>query len=171
MVEMSEKTHYRRAFNSPYLSSSDIVGPTVLTIAYVKLEKDATKKTKDMFNTAYFVEKEIRKDEKLKPMILNATNSRTLKNLTGSPYIDDWLNVPVTVYVDNNVKMMGSIVEGLRISTEAPIVKKELTPDNKTMWTNAVSAYKRDGNFLKVESRVFISEENKSQIIQEANNT
>jgi hypothetical protein len=42
------KTHYRKAFNSPYLSSADIVEPTVLTVAYVALEIDQTKKTKDL---------------------------------------------------------------------------------------------------------------------------
>ncbi|HFG9918056.1 TPA: hypothetical protein ACGHLE_004722, partial [Salmonella enterica subsp. enterica serovar Warragul] len=50
---MSEqKTHYRKAFDSPYLSSADIVEPTILTIARVALESDKTKKTKDVFNTA-----------------------------------------------------------------------------------------------------------------------
>ena len=55
----TDKTHYRKAFDSPYLSSADIVEPTVLTVSHVKLEADRTKKTKDLFNTAYFVEKEI----------------------------------------------------------------------------------------------------------------
>ncbi|YAX35435.1 hypothetical protein ACCS20_19545 [Klebsiella pneumoniae] len=44
---MSEsKTHYRKAFDSPYLSSADIVEPTVLTIARATLESDKTKKTR-----------------------------------------------------------------------------------------------------------------------------
>jgi hypothetical protein len=55
MHEMSESnTHYRKACDSPYLSSADIVEPTVLTIARATLESDKTKKTKDVFNTAYF---------------------------------------------------------------------------------------------------------------------
>ncbi|MBR7358258.1 hypothetical protein G3W16_27950, partial [Klebsiella pneumoniae] len=69
---MSEtKTHYRKAFDSPYLSSADIVEPTVRTIARATLENDKTKKSKDVFNTAYFEERELRPGEKLKPMILN----------------------------------------------------------------------------------------------------
>lgn len=54
------KTHYRKAFDSPYLSSADIVEPTVLTIARATLENDKTKKSKDVFNTAYFEERELR---------------------------------------------------------------------------------------------------------------
>ena len=83
VADNSAKTHYRKAFDSPYLSSADIVESTVLTIKYVALEKDRTKKTPELFNTAHFVEKELRPGEKLKPMILNATNSKTMKSITG----------------------------------------------------------------------------------------
>ena len=112
---MTEKTHYRKAFDSPYLSSADIVEPTVLTVARVSLEVDRTKKTKDMFNTAHFVEKELRPGEKLKPMILNASNSKTMKGLTGSAFIDDWQNIRITVYVDHNVRFGKETVEGLSL--------------------------------------------------------
>ncbi len=54
---MVKQTHYRKAFKSPYLSSADIVEPTVLTIKYVKLEQDKTKKTKDDFNQKYMATK------------------------------------------------------------------------------------------------------------------
>ena len=85
----TEKTHFRKAFDSPYLGSADLVEPTILTISHVRLEPDHTKKTKDVFNTAFFVEQELRRGEKLKPMILNASNSKTMRTLAGSPYIDD----------------------------------------------------------------------------------
>lgn len=114
------KTHFRKAFDSPYLSSADIVEPTALTIAHVRLEPDHTKKTRDLFNTAHFVEKELRPGEKLKPMILNATNSKMLRNLTGTPFIEEWVNFRVTVYVEPNVKFGKESVEGLRISSKAP---------------------------------------------------
>ena len=90
-----EKTHFRKAFDSPYLSSADIVEPTVLTVKHVTLEKDRTKKTQDVFNTAWFAESEIRPGEKLKPMILNATNSKTMKALCNSSFIDDWQNARI----------------------------------------------------------------------------
>ena len=86
---MSDKTHYRKVFDSPYLSSADIVEPIVVTIQRVTLEKDKTKKTPDLFNTAYWVEKNIRPGEALKPMILNATNSKFLAQMAGSKWIDD----------------------------------------------------------------------------------
>lgn len=166
---MTDKTHYRKAFDSPYLSSADIVEPTILTVSHVRLVADQTKKTKDLFNTAYFVEREIRKGETLKPMILNAHNSKTLKGLTGSAFIDDWNNVRITVYVDHNVRFGKETVEGLRISPHAPEQgKKVLTPEWTKAWANAVQAYKRDGNLNSVLERVDISVEHQELIKQQS---
>jgi len=160
------KTHYRKAFDSPYLSSADIIDATSLTISSVRLELDHTKKTKDFFNTAYFVEKEIRPGEKLKPMILNASNSKMMKSLTDSPFIDDWVNVPVMIYVDHNVRFGKEVVEGLRISPHKP-EKKLITPENTKAWANAKTAYLRDGNLDNVLARVNISKEDQSKLIAE----
>jgi len=150
------KTHYRKAFDSPYLSSADIVEPTVLTIAHVALEPDRTKKTKDVFNTAFWVEKEIF-DMKLKPMILNMGNCKVLKAITGSSFIQDWNNIRLTVFVDPNVRFGKEITGGLVLR---PIkAKPVLTPENERMWENAKAAYRRDGNLDSVLERVDISEE------------
>lgn len=162
----TDKTHYRKAFDSPYLSSADITEPTTLTVARVALDTDKTKKTKESFNTAYFAERELRPGEKLKPMILNATNSKTMKALTGSAFIEDWVNVSITVYVDPSVKFGRDTVEGLRISPKAP-GKKVLTPANTQAWDNAKAAYKRDGNLTKVLARVEMSDDHQLQLIAE----
>lgn len=164
---MSEKTHYRKAFDSPYLSSADIVEPTTLTVKEVRLETDRTKKTKDLFNTAYFVEQEIRKGEKLKPMILNATNSKTMKKLTDSPFIDDWKNIKVTVYVDHNVRFGKETMDGLRISPNKPNQRSVLTPDLTKNWESAKAAYLRDGNLKAVLARVDMSPEHQEQLMAE----
>lgn len=110
------KTHYRKAFDSPYLSAADIVDPIILTVRRVVLQKDRTKKTQDEFNTAEWVEREIRPGEALKPMILNATNSKFMAQLTGSKFIDDWCGVAVTVWVDGAVRFGKDTVEGLRLA-------------------------------------------------------
>jgi hypothetical protein len=121
----------------------DVVEPITLTIAAVTQEVDKTKKSKDVFNTAYFVEKFIRPGEKLKPMILNATNSKTVAKLTGSPFIEDWAGARITVYVEHGIKFGRDTVDGLRVMA-AP-ERKLLTPDNKPQWESAKAAYRRDG--------------------------
>ena len=166
---MTDKTHYRKAFNSPYLSSADIVEPTILTIARVALEIDQTKKSKEMFNTAYFVEKEIREGEALKPMILNAHNSRIMKDLGQSHFIDDWKNVRVIIYVDSNVRFRGDTVDGLRINPNPPQDKPTLTQDNAKAWGRAIDAYKRDGTLEAVREHMVVSAEDEKLIIEQSN--
>lgn len=143
---MSEehKTHYRKAFDSPYLSSADIVDPVVLTIRKVVLEVDRTKKTKDEFNTCHWVERELRPGEALKPMILNATNSKFLAQMTGSKWIDDWAGHSVTVWVDNNVRFGKETVEGLRLAKAADRPKEppaELVADAEAAADQGLQAY------------------------------
>jgi len=160
------KTHYRKAFNSPYLSSADIVGPTILTILKVVLSGDQTKKTKDQFNTAYFAEKQLRQGEPLKPMILNAINSKTLYTLTGSHFIEDWVNVPVTVYVDNNVRFGRDTVEGLRISPQPPATRKQLiNRENQNVWCRVIASYKETGNFSAVLEKAEMLDEDMQFIV------
>lgn len=161
------KTHYRKAFNSPYLSSADIVESEILTVKHVKLEPDKTKKTKDHFNTAYFTAQEIRKGEPLKPMILNATNSKMMKSLTESAFIDDWQDVKIMVYVDHNVRMMGETMDGLRIC--APPARKKLMVGGN-QFKNAVEAYRRDGNLEAVKARVDVPPDVEALIKKEAAN-
>ena len=163
---MTEKVHYRKAFDSPYLSSADIVEPIVLTVDHVSLEPDQTKKTKDVFNTAHFVEKEIRPGEKLKPMILNATNSKTMKGLADSPYINDWNNIQVMVYVEHGVKFGRETMDGLRIRAHES-KKKFLTPENEKLWEGAKAAFKRDGNLKSVLERVSMSDEHQMLLMEQ----
>ncbi len=162
---MSEKTHYRKAFDSPYLSSEDIIEPTNLTIAVVRLEPDKTKRTKVQFNTAYFKQEFLRPGEKLKPMILNVTNCKMLKKITGSHFIEDWC-VPITVYCDPTIVLKKEVVGGLCIMPPKTI-KPTLTPENAKGWANAKAAFRRDGNLFKVFERVTMSIEHQEQLLEE----
>jgi len=158
-------THYRKVFDSPYLSSMDVVEPITLTIARVTQESDKTKKSKDTFNTAYFKEQFIRPGEKLKPMILNATNSKMMAKLAESPFIEHWGNTRITVYVEKGIKFGRDTVDGLRVMP-AP-VRKAITPDSGKMWEAAKSAYLRDGNLDKVLAKADMSDDDIRQLMDE----
>lgn len=164
-LQPADGTHYRKVFDSPYLSSADIVEPTTLTIVRVTQEQDKTKKTKDVFNTAYFQERELRPGEKLKPMILNATNSKEVARITGTPFIEDWQGIRVIVFVDKAVRFGKDTVEGLRLR-EAPR-RAQITPENERSWTNAKAAFLRDGNFDAVLARADISPEHQELMRKE----
>ncbi|MCX2957545.1 hypothetical protein M5J15_07700 [Serratia symbiotica] len=165
---MKDKTHYRKAFDSPYLSSADIVEPIVLTISHVVLEPDKTKKTQDRFNTAYFKEKQIRQNERLKPMILNATNSKVIKKISGSSFIEDWQNLTVMIEVEH-VKFGCEYVEGLRVYP-AITQKKILTPTEVEMWEKAKQSYINNKSLDKVLAHVEMSQEDQERFKKECAN-
>lgn len=158
-----EKTHWKKAFNSEYLGSCDINSSDLaLTIKEVKLQMvKGHGGVEKSCNVAHFV-------EDVKPMILNVTNSKTVKKFAGSRYIDDWKNIPVKIYVDPNVKMAGEITEGLRIRTQQQKAEKlELTPENKKVWTNALTALRDGKNISVIEERYKLSNENREKLLGE----
>ena len=166
---MSEvnKTHYRKVFKSDHLGQADLEdfiengSNLVFTIHHVTQEIGARVAGKKInANIAYF-------QESIKPLVLNATNSKTLKQLTGSSFVEDWSNVTVQLYIDANVKMKGDTVGGVRISPKAVQARQVVTRENVKMWNNAISAYKRDGNFDKVLARVDMMQDDMQFIVDE----
>lgn len=165
---MTTQTHYRKVFKSDHLGVADLEDFTesgvglIFTISHVKQEHGATVAGKKIdANIAYFV-------EKIKPLVLNATNSKTMKELTGSCFIENWVNIPVQLYIDSTARLKGEIVGGVRISpTKVRAQKPEVTPGNAKMWARAIAAYKRDNSFTAILERATISEENKQLIIKE----
>jgi hypothetical protein len=130
---MEKKDHYRNVFKSDHLGSADLEDlieqgkPLVFTIKNVIQEKQAKVAGKKIdANIAYFV-------EPIKPMVLNATNSKQIKLFTGSPFVQDWVNVVVELYVDENVQMKGVTTQGVRIRAIQP----NLQPKAKPLFTEA----------------------------------
>lgn len=163
------KTHYRKVFKSDHLGCADLedykeVGHNLIfTIKLVKQEMNAKVAGKTISaNIAYFDE------PKVKPLVLNATNSKAISKITGSKFIEDWSNITVQLYIDPNAKLMGETVGGVRISpNQITKQKMVLTPDIPQKWEQAKTAYKRDGNFNAVLERCDISEAHMKQIMQE----
>ena len=126
---MEKKNHYRKVFKSDHLGIADIEDfieekrPLHFTISQVKQEFGTRVAGKKIdANIAYFI-------DPIKPMVLNATNSKIIKKLSGgSPFVEDWKNVIIEIYIDPNVKMKGQVVGGLRIKEEAPkpMTKEEI---------------------------------------------
>lgn len=116
----NEKNHWREAFKSDYLSFLDLPEgqDIIVTIKELKLEHVKGKKKGENFcNIAYF-------EEGIKPMILNVTNSKMVRKLSGgSNFIQDWAGTKVQIYFRSNVKFGLETVGGLRIRDFAPTPK------------------------------------------------
>ena len=166
---MSNKTHYRKVYKSDHLGTADLEdlieanSNLVFTVKFVKQEIGVSVAgRKGNFNIAYF-------NEKIKPLVLNATNAKILSKLCGgSSFIEDWANVAIQLYIDPSVKMKGEVVGGVRISPQLPKQRQALTPNMAKPWSNAIAAYRRDGNLSAVLERMDISNENQDLIIQQA---
>lgn len=121
---------------STHLASVDVdairleKGKCELTIkeAYFAKGVDVSGTKKD----GYFLEFE----EDVKPMLANSTNrmkiANIVKNQKGLSSVDsrnigNWIGLKIELIVDNNVKMMGQIVDGIRVKevVELPILTKD----------------------------------------------
>lgn len=162
------KTHYRKVFKSDHLGQADLEdflesgSNLIFTIHHVNQEIGAKVAGKKInANIAHFA-------ESIKPLVLNATNSKTLKQMTGSSFVEDWTGVLVQLYIDPSVKMKGDTVGGVRINPKQPAATKPvLTRDNKPKFDQVIAAYKRDGNFNKVLERAVVSMEDMQFIVDE----
>jgi hypothetical protein len=165
---MSEKTHYRRVFKSDHLGIADLEDlieegkRLVFTIKEVKQEFYVMVAGKKInANIAYF-------KEPIKPMVLNATNSKIMKSFNNnSPFVEDWKNTIIELYIDPNVKMKGDTVGGVRIKPKQPVATKpELTP-NMPEWNRAVEWLKKEGTIPGIKKRYELSATNE-QLLKDA---
>jgi len=125
---MSNKTHYRRVFKSDHLSSYDLEDfeeqkkPLIFTIKEVKQEWNTkiAGKTANA-NICYF-------KEDVKPLVLNATNSKIVSKLCNSPMVEDWKDVKIQLYILRNIRFGKDNVQGIRIMDKIikPLAENEL---------------------------------------------
>lgn len=150
-----EKTHWKKVFNSDYLGSCDLEDgkdlKAIIQSVSIK-EVKGTEGKKQNCNVAVFT------DPKLKPMILNATNCKVVKKFAGTPFIEDWKNIAVQIYVKDDIKAFGELTEGLRIRPTQPNLTKPKLIQGSTAWNNAVTFLKGSGSLDKIKERYDISE-------------
>ena len=157
---MSEnKTHYRKVFKSDHLSVADLEDlqeqgtKLVFTITHVEqFVYDPNNKNTGIMvagkrigaNIAHF-------KEDIKPMVLNATNSKIMKDFNdGSPFVEDWANTLVGLNIGKNIKMMRDVVNGVRISPTKPsTVKPKLNPESDN-WQGAIDFFAGGGDIAKL---------------------
>ncbi len=140
------KTHYRKAYKSDHLGTADledyIEQGRVLNfvITHVNYQKGTSVAgRKGDFNIAYF------KDKKVKPLVLNATNAAMIKKFCKSPFIEDWKNVAITLYIKEGIRNPGTGETGgaVRISPVQPQLKKPKLNRQHPKWDEVVGKFKK----------------------------
>ena len=117
---MAEKTHWKKVVSDPnYLGEADFYEgeEKIGTISrVVQNEKVQTAEGKSEKAVVYFM-------ENLKPMILNVSRSKAIEKVAGSPYFEDWLGVPIQLYIEHGIKAFGDVVSAVRVRPRRPIIK------------------------------------------------
>lgn len=165
---MEKKHHYRAIAKSDHLGVADLEDfieekrSMVFTIVEVKQELGVTVAgKKGNFNIAYF-------SEKIKPLVLNNTNSKVIKLFAGgSPFVEDWKNIPVELFIDETVKLKGELVGGIRIKNIRPTLPA-LTEGTKA-YQNAVIHIKNGGSISDIEKRFIVTKDINDKMFLDAN--
>ena len=117
---MEELTHWKKLMNPEYLGSyalkpgQDLIA-TINTVG--NEEVTGTDGKKEICSVIHFVESDI------KPMVLNATNNKTISKLFKTPYIEQWRGRKIQIYVEK-VKAFGDVWDALRIRPYLPVEPK-----------------------------------------------
>lgn len=166
---MAEKKHHYRAIaKSDHLGVADLEDfieekrSLIFNITHVKQEFGITVAgKKGNFNVAYFA-------EKIKPLVLNSYNSKVMRMFCkGSPFVEDWVNVPVELYIDETVTMKGEITGGVRIKNIKPGLP-QLTETSQS-YPNVVEWIRKGGVISDIERKFIVSPELAKKILSDAN--
>ena len=127
------KHHYRSVLKSNHLGVADLEelqeqqgddAKFIFTIKHVRQEINVSVAGRQGdFNIVYF-------NEKVKPLVLNATNSKTLRKLANSVWLEDWSGLMIELFIDSSVMMMGENTGGVRISPKKVVLKTDMTLDH-----------------------------------------
>lgn len=151
-----KKTHWKKAFDSPYIGSWDLEDYKDLTLTISKVIVETTKGLKEnsVMNVCYF------KEVGYKAMLLNSTNSKMIKSLAKSPYLEDWNGVRITLFVQQGVKAFGELHDALRIRPVTTEIKKPILTPKSDKWELAKSKVKDGMTYDKISKHYEITEAN-----------
>ncbi len=118
-----ELTHWKKLTNPDYLGAYALEPnqDLIVTIKSVSNELVASPDgKKETCMVMRFV-------ENVKPLVLNATNSKTITKILKTPYIEEWAGRKIQLYVQTGVKAFGDVVDAIRVRPFLPLpVEKEL---------------------------------------------
>jgi hypothetical protein len=130
---METKTHYRKVFKSDHLGIADLEDliEEKKSLIFTIKEVHQYIMTNDSKSGVVVAGKRISANiaffkENIKPLVINSTNGKILKNFAnGSSFVEDWAGLRIELYIDENVKMKGEIVGGVRIRPVQPTTKQK----------------------------------------------
>jgi hypothetical protein len=159
-----KKTHWKKIDNPNYLGAYSLMDgekkEIITTIEKVIKEDVKNERGTDTCRVAYLTGGH-------KPMILNATNSKIIERIYGTPYIEDWAGKEITIYIAK-IKSFGEEIECLRIKNNKPKVLPELLPTDKENWNKVIQALNNGYKIDQIKTKWKLSQENQEKLLTES---
>lgn len=102
--------HWKKRFDYRFLSAEELIKDAKVTIKSIVTEEAFNGKTKEDVMAIYFEGKE-------KSIICNRTNAKRIAKLAGSPNVEDWIGLEVTLTTET-VSAFGQMMAAIRIKPE-----------------------------------------------------
>lgn len=117
-------THWKNFMNPDYLGAYALEPGQELTLTIKSVATEnvtGADGKKELCAVMHFA-------EDVKPMVLNATNSKTITKVLKTPYVENWAGKKIIVYA-TMVKAFGDMVEALRVRDYLPVADKFVCAD------------------------------------------
>lgn len=119
-------THWKKLTDPDYLGAYAFQPgqDLIVTIKYVANEiVTGADGKKESCSVMHFVENDI------KPLVLNATNNKTIAKALKTPYVEHWAGKKIQLFVQPNVKAFGDVVDAVRVRPFLPVEKELICAD------------------------------------------
>ena len=117
---MEKLTHWKKTFHPEFLGAHDFQPGEEIT-ATIERFNEAQEVTgtggKKETVTALFL-------KGFKPLILNRTNAKLISKALKTPYMEQWTDKAIQLYVQAGVKAFGEVVDAVRVRPIAPKLTK-----------------------------------------------
>ena len=113
-------THWKKLTNPDYLGAYALEPGQDLIVTIKSVANEVVTSVdgkKETCSVMHFM-------ENVKPLVLNATNSKTITKLLKTPYIEQWLGRKIQLYVEHGVKAFGDVVDAIRVRPFLPVEKE-----------------------------------------------
>ena len=118
---MAEKlTHWKKLTNPDYLGAYALEPDQDLVVTIKSVSNELVASADGKKETCMVM----RFVENVKPMVLNATNSKTITKLFKTPYIEQWAGRKIQLFIQTGVKAFGDTVDALRVRPFLPVEKE-----------------------------------------------
>lgn len=157
---MDDKTHWKKLTDPRYIGAYSLPNGEDLTVTIEEVKRETITMMggkKEDHSIMYL--------KGHKPMILNATNSKSIHKLYG-PFVEDWAGKPITLFA-STAKMSGELVECLRI--RPTVAAKKPKPINAERFQAALAQIKAGAYTVeKLTAGFVLTDEQRAELAQVA---